>query len=140
MVGVVQTLTVADVVEINRRMILEFGGIFFEGDDNLANPGSLEHVLEEINGFLFGEELYPDILQKAALISWRIIAGHIFHDGNKRTGMEACRLFLDLNGYKMIIDYEVVIVSIQIASNEMDFDPFVEWLKQRTSLFDIKTD
>ena len=137
MVGAVKTLTVPDVVEINRRMVSKFGGIFFEGDDNLANPGSLDYVLEEINGFLFGEELYPDFLQKAALIGWRIIAGHIFHDGNKRTGMEACRLFLDLNGYKMLMDFEVVTVSIQIALNGIDFDPFVEWLRQRTSLFDM---
>jgi len=132
MVGAVQILKVADVIEINRRMIHEFGGIFFEGDNNLANPGSLEHVLEEMNGFLFGEELYPDILQKAALIGWRIIAGHIFHDGNKRTGMEACRLFLELNGYKMQMDFEVVNVSIQMASDEMDFEHFVEWLRRRT--------
>ena len=139
MVGAVQILTVDDIVEINRRMILEFGGIFFEGDNNLANPGSLDFVLEEINGFLYGEELYPDILQKAALISWRIISGHIFHDGNKRTGMEACRIFLDLNGSKMLMDFEVVNVSIQIASKEMDFNPFVGWLRRRTIRY-ITTD
>jgi len=138
MVGAVQTLTIADVIEINRRMISEFGGIFFEGDNNLANPGSLEYVLEEINGFLFGEELYPDIIQKAGLIGWRIIAGHIFHDGNKRTGMEACRLFLNLNGYTMLIDFEVVNVAIQVASNEMDIEPFTEWLRQRTSISGLR--
>ena len=88
MVGTGKTLTVADIVEINRRMISHFGGIFFQGDDNLANRGSLEYVLAEIYGSLYGQELYPDIFQKAGLIAWRIIVGHIFHDGNKRTGME----------------------------------------------------
>ena len=39
-------------------MISKFGGIFFEGDNNLANPGSLEYVLEEINQvFLWGRTL-----------------------------------------------------------------------------------
>ena len=42
--------------------------------------------------------------------------------------MEACRLFLDLNGYTMLIDFEVVNVAIQVASNEMDIEPFTEWL------------
>jgi len=78
MVGTGKTLTIADVVEINRRMITRFGGIFFEGDDNLAQRGSLEYVLAEIHGSLYGQELYPDIFQKAGLISWRIIIGHIF--------------------------------------------------------------
>ena len=80
MVRTGKTLTVPDVEEINRRMITHFGGIFFDGDDNLANRGSLEYVLDEIHGSLYGHELYPDIFQKAGLIAWRIIIGHIFHD------------------------------------------------------------
>jgi len=76
-----ETLTVERILEINRRMIYEFGGIFFVGDHNLANPGSLEHVLVEIRGSLFGQELYPTVYEKAAILAWRIITGHIFHDG-----------------------------------------------------------
>jgi death-on-curing protein len=128
-----QVLTVDDIVEINRRMIAEFGGIFFAGDYNLANPGSLEHVLEEVQGSLFGYEPYPTLIEKAAAIGWRIIAGHVFHDGNKRTGMEACRLFLELNGHIMRIDSEVVRISLQIANGAMELGEFVQWLKQRTT-------
>ena len=40
-------------------MIAGFGGIFMEGDHNLANPGSLEHLLEAIQGALFGHDRYP---------------------------------------------------------------------------------
>ena len=133
MVGAGKTLTVADVVEINRRMITHFGGIFFEGDNNLANRGSLEYVLEEIHGSLYGQELYPDLFQKAALIAWRIIVGHIFHDGNKRTGMESCRLFLELNGQILKMDREIVDVALRIATHQIEFDDFVEWLKNRTT-------
>jgi hypothetical protein len=43
MVGTGKTLTVADVIEINRRMISRFGGIFFEGDDNLLHVPSPKH-------------------------------------------------------------------------------------------------
>jgi death-on-curing protein len=91
--GAIETLTVSDVIEINRRMIQEFGGLFFEYDNNLLHPGALEYVLAEINGYLFGEELYPDIFQKAGLIAWRINTGHIFHDGNKRTSMKHVAYF-----------------------------------------------
>lgn len=133
MVGTRQTLTVADVIEINRRMISHFGGTFFAGDDNLANRGSLEYVLAEIHGSLYGQELYPDIFQKAGLIAWRIIVGHIFHDGNKRTAMEAGRLFLELNGYKLKVDMGIVDIAVEIATYKISFEAFVEWLHDKSS-------
>ena len=127
-----ETLTISDVIEINRRMIEEFGGLFLDYNDNLLEPGSLEHTLAEIKGSLFGEELYPDIFQKAGLIAWRINAGHIFYDGNKRTSMEACRLFLELNNHILKIDNEVVEIALKIARQEIEFDAFVEWLRNKT--------
>jgi death-on-curing protein len=112
-------------------MIERFGGIFFTNNDNLANPGSLEYVLEAIQGSLFGHDLFPTILEKAAAIGFRTIEGHVFHDGNKRTGMEACRLFLELNGYEMRIDREVIEFAIKAASNQIVFEEFVQWLASR---------
>jgi death-on-curing protein len=131
--GTLQVLTTADIVEINRRMIAEFGGVFFKGNRNLANPGSLEHVLEEVQGSLFGYDPFPTLIEKAAAICWRIIANHVFQDGNKRTGMEACRLFLELNGYAMRIDFEVVDAALQIATGELGFPEFVSWVERRTT-------
>ena len=131
--GTGKTLTKADLVGINYQLIQEFGGIFFEGDDNLANPGSLEHILAAIDGELFGKVLYTTAAEKAAAIGWRIVAGHVFHDGNKRTGMEACRLYLDLNGYDMRIDREVIDMALKIAKREIDVADFVEWIEQRTT-------
>jgi len=113
-------------------MIQKFGGFFIEYDNNLLDYGALEHVLVEIDGYLFGEELYPDLFQKAGLISWRINTGHIFHDGNKRTSMEACRLFLELNGHILKIDFEVVEIALKIARHEIQYDEFVEWLRSKT--------
>lgn len=130
--GTGKTLTVPEIVSINRRMIEQFGGVFF-GDDNLLNPGSLDHALAEIQGSLFGQELYPDIIEKAAILGWRIIAGHIFRDGNKRTGMETCRLFLDLNDCNTRIDHENIDMALAIASGNIQLADFVEWLRHRTT-------
>ncbi len=131
--GTLQTLTIDEIVEINRRMVAEFGGIFFSADDNLLNPGSLDHVLDEIQGSLFGQELHPSIYEKAATVGWRIIAGHVFHDGNKRTGIESCRLLLDLNGYEMRIDMDVVETALKVANGEMQLPDFAQWVEQRTT-------
>jgi len=126
-------LELEEVIEINRRMIAAYGGIFFEGDDNLANPGSLMYVLEAIQGSLFGHCLYPTVIAKAAALAWRIIKLHIFHDGNKRTGMESCRLMLDLNGYVMRIDKKVVDTAIQIDGCSVSVADFIDWVEARVA-------
>jgi death-on-curing protein len=79
-----------------------------------------------------GKSYIQTIFNKAALIAQRINVGHIFHDGNKRTGMEACRLFLEMNGYNMRIDQDVVNVSLQIATHNIQFYEISLWLRERT--------
>lgn len=130
--GTCKVLTVDEIVEINRLMIAKFGGSFFEGDNNLFNPGSLEYVLDEIQGSLFGREMYPSVKDKCTVLAWRIIAGHIFHDGNKRTGMEACRLMLELNDYELKIDKQIIDVAIQIADGKLSLLDFGRWVDSRT--------
>ncbi len=44
------------------------------------------------------EEFYPDILDKAAVLTCRLAWNHPFPDANKRAAWEALVLFLDLNG------------------------------------------
>jgi death-on-curing protein len=117
-------------------MIAQFGGIFFMGNDNLLNAASLNYLFDTLDGSLLDFDPYPTIVEKAALVAWRIISGHIFIDGNKRTGMECCRLLLELNGYDMLIDQDVVITALRIAQNEIKFPDFVEWLKNRISIQD----
>lgn len=131
MVGTLQVLTVREIAEINRRMIAEFGGIYFEANLNLMRPESLEHVLEEIQGSLFGLEPFPTLTEKAAAICWRIIVTHVFYDGNKRTGMEASRLFLELNGYQMRIDNDVIEMALLVANAGIDSHEFVGWIEDR---------
>jgi hypothetical protein len=49
-------------------MIEEFGGFYLDFNNNLLNPDVLEHVLVEIESVLFGQELYPEIIQKAGVL------------------------------------------------------------------------
>lgn len=128
-----QLLNLADIMEINRQMIDSSGGNFYIEDSNLLNPSPLLYTLEAIGGPLFGEDLYPSIFQKAAHLCCRIIQGHVFHDGNKRTGMEACRNFLEMNGYFMRVDKGVVDMALRIAKNKVTEQEVVSWLEGRTT-------
>ncbi len=134
-----QLLTAAEVIEINRELTTQFGSRYVEEVDNLQNPDSLDYVLEAIQGLVFGVDLYPTIFQKAAILCWNIITHHTFIDGNKRAGMEACRMLLELNGYDMRIDDEVVDMALQIADinnpdteKHLEFEEFAVWVEHRS--------
>lgn len=85
-----------EIIFINRKTIERHGGNFVP-PDNILNENPLDHVVEAVSAEMFGEPLYPEIWDKAAVYFHTIITGHIFQDGNKRTGLEAALAFLKLN-------------------------------------------
>lgn len=92
--------------------------------------------MDSLDAEIFGNEIYPEIEQKAAALGWNIIAKHVFHDGNKRTGILACTIFLELNGYNLRvsfddIDEEVISICEGIAKQEIDLEKFTDWIKNR---------
>lgn len=46
---------------------------------------------------MFGGSLYPTVTDKAAVYCHNIVGNHIFTDGNKRIGLAARLVFLNLN-------------------------------------------
>lgn len=86
-----------DILLINRMTINRHGGNFVP-PFNLLNNDSLEYLIEAVSAkSLFGQEIYPEIHDKAAVYMFNIISNHVFQDGNKRTGLETALLFLKLN-------------------------------------------
>jgi death-on-curing protein len=129
--------TCNDIFALNRRQVELYGGDWV-GEDNLINPGSLEWVLEAIQYPLFGTDLYPTLVEKAARLAWAIIDSHIFWSACKRTGMSALETFLILNGYQFIaVEVEVIDVAGKIARRVEEgysFEEFVNWLRTKISL------
>ncbi len=90
-----QYLTRKFVLRANRGAIAMFGGRFAE-PDNLLND-RLDYVLDMVQD----GDRYPDVNTKAAFYFVKIVKGHMFNDGNKRTGLGAMQTFLNLNGYQL---------------------------------------
>ena len=93
--------------------------------------------MNAIHETYFGEELYPTIPSKAAAVGSRIITGHVFHDANKRVGLEVCRQILELNGYILPIDQEALSVTLRLADgedSEMDDEAFSLWVSKKAAL------
>lgn len=77
-----------------------------------------------------GNDLYHDIISKAAAPGFSLISNHPFVDGNKRIGHAAMEVFLMLNGYEIesgVDEQEQTILNV--ASGKINRNQFTEWLR-----------
>jgi death-on-curing protein len=130
-----QTLTIDEILELNRQQIDEFGGLFLPFG-NLHNRDSLEYAVWMLSPDGYGALVCPTLESKAAFLAHKIITNHVFHDGNKRTAMSGCRLFLLVNGFDLEMlqdetDEEVIDIAVRIAESNLDLEEFTQWVKDR---------
>lgn len=122
-------LTKEDILYINFLTIQEVGGNFVP-PNNFLHEGNLDYLLETVQAEMFGEALYPHLYQKAGLYMYNIICNHIFQDGNKRTGLEAALLFLQLNGHDLVIaDQPLTQFTLDVASGKHSLESVQTWFK-----------
>ena len=85
--------TVEIVREIHAEAIGKFGG-----SDGLREMALLESAVAAPQASFGGESPYKDIAEVAAAYLFYLCKNHPFIDGNKRTALGACLVFLRLNG------------------------------------------
>ncbi len=99
---------------INRRTIDAHGGNFVP-PDNFLHESVLDYTLEAVKENVFGQPMYPTLADKAAFYMFQVINGHVFQDGNKRTGLEAALAFLQINGRELLFPLS----QIELERNRM---------------------
>ena len=69
--------------------------------------------------------------RKAAVLMRNIITRHTFLDGNKRTGFESMKAFLEINGKLFILEGkdEIINTVVRIAKGEMNTDAIQKWIE-----------
>lgn len=67
-------------------------------DFSTRNPGILEGLLANTFQTFDGRDLYPSLVDKAAIMFYTIIKDHPFQNGNKRVAVTSLLVFLALNG------------------------------------------
>lgn len=82
----------------------------------------------------FGDvEVYPTILEKAAILLERLARNHPLPDGNKRTAFFVTGLFLEANGSPLRgaqPDVDVPLVE-RIAAGDVEHPEILAWLSTR---------
>ncbi len=103
------------------------------GAGGLRDEGLLESAAYRPQASFGGQDLYPDLFSKAAALGHSLIHNHPFLDGNKRTGFEAMRLLLRLNGQDLQASegakFDFV---LKIAKRELTEQSIADWLKEHS--------
>lgn len=89
-------LEVDDVLDLHLQQLARFGGA-----SGLRDRGLLESAVAQPQMTADGEFIHPDVFAMAAAYLFHIVRNHAFVDGNKRTGLLACLVFLDLNDHPL---------------------------------------
>jgi death on curing protein len=87
-------LTLEDVLDLHRLQLERYGG-----GSGLRDKNLLESALAQPQAEFGGEFLHPDLFEMAAAYLFHLVSNHPFVDGNKRTGLLAALVFLELNGF-----------------------------------------
>ena len=121
-----------DVILINHSTVKEHGGNFVP-PSNFLHEENLDYLLEAVQSEMFGEQIYPEIWDKAAVYCYNIICNHIFSDGNKRTGLGVAIIFLRLNHFRInknLRKKDVENFIISVASGQVSLEECKNWFKE----------
>jgi len=122
-------LSIAEVLELHQRLLADSGGA-----SGVRDLGSLESAVSQPHAAFSGQDLYPDLVAKAAALCYSLVMNHAFVDGNKRVGHAAMETFLLMNGHEIqcsIDEQERVI--LQLAAGALSRIAFTEWVRRHTT-------
>ena len=118
-------LTLEQLLEIHAIVVEATGG-----GTGLRDLGRLESAIATQTQNVFGQELYPTVVDKAAAVIRGIIADHPFVNGNKRTAMLSGLTLLDINSMVFRIQAgEIEDFAVEIATKQIDVPQISAWLK-----------
>jgi death-on-curing protein len=88
----------------------------------IRDIGLLDSAAHRPGATAFGEDAYPSIHEKAAVLLESIVRNHPLVDGNKRLGWLATYVFYGLNGYDVIAaDDDAYDLIIDVAAGRIDY-------------------
>jgi death-on-curing protein len=126
-------LTLGDIVDIRDRYATDDPWRF----EIVNSPGLLTAISTPFQ-FAFGIEAFPSLIDKAAALTFLLIANHPFRDGNKRIAGVALRLFLERNGYLLTANEdEIRDLTLRITRSSDPRDAEVlAWLHHHSTVID----
>jgi death-on-curing protein len=97
-----------------------------------AGIGLLDSALHAPQAGFAGHEMYPDFVDKAAVLAVRIARNHPLPDGNKRLAWGCLTIFCLLNGWDLQVETDdAVDQMLGVAAGGIDEAAMAAWLSER---------
>ena len=121
-------LTKDNILTLYKIMVDNTGGTIGIRDTSL-----LESALNAPFQTFGDEELYPSIIEKASRLCYGLIKNNPFIDGNKRFGVYAMLVFLELNNLNLnFSDEEIINIALKTADSTYSYDNILGILKNKS--------
>ena len=120
-------------IRITKEKALELHGMMADatgGSVGIRDEGLLESALEGPFAGFGGEDFYPTTEEKGARLGYALISNHAFVDGNKRIGVFAMLVFLEVNGIRIqCTDEELADIGLGVAGGKMGYEDLLRWVR-----------
>ncbi|QJD79902.1 type II toxin-antitoxin system death-on-curing family toxin [Spirosoma rhododendri] len=117
-------LSLEETFLLHERIIQQSGG-----SSGVRNRADVESALLQPFATFDGQELYPTLVEKAALAGYLLICNHPFMDGNKRIGHAVMEVILVLNGFELVADVdEQENIILRVAEGMLTRQQFTDWV------------
>ena len=100
-------LGLEEVLEIHHNQITRYGGT-----EGIRDLGLLQSALSMPQAGAGNQYFHADLFEMAAAYLFHIVRNHPFVDGNKRTGVTAALVFLEMNGIKIRASDETLVQTV----------------------------
>lgn len=119
-------LAISDIIVLHQKVIDKTGG-----SHGIRNIGLIESAVNRAFVTFDGNDLYETVEAKIAATTYGLVNNHGFVDGNKRIGIAAMLLLLQLNGY--ILQYrqdELIELGLGLAAGNLNEKDIQQWIKE----------
>lgn len=118
-------LTVEDILESHQHQIETYGG-----SHGIRDIGLLESAIAQPEASFGGQYLHADVFEMAAAYLYHLVMNHPFVDGNKRVGLEAALIFLEINAATLEArDEELVDLVLNTIKGELGKKEVAEFFR-----------
>ena len=118
-------LTLDDILESHQNQIETYGG-----SHGIRDIGLLESAIAQPEASFGGQYLHADLFEMAAAYLYHLVMNHPFVDGNKRVGLEAALIFLEINNENLnASDEELVDLVLKTTAGQVGKREIAEFFR-----------
>jgi death on curing protein len=120
-------LSLDDILESHQNQIDTYGG-----GQGIRDIGLLESAIAQPEACFGGQFLHADVFEMAAAYLYHLVMNHPFVDGNKRVGLEAALIFLEVNDQSLnASDEELIDLVLKTTMGHVGKPEIAEFFRTR---------